>query len=99
MTSSINSQQQQSPKKIVPSHTIDSPAERLRQRNETVFLDGTRISLYDDQNLEGYAEILLGAIASKGWLDLLPIQFIGRLLGSMPILLWDTSHSEPCVRR
>ena len=29
-----------------------------------------------DQNLEGYAEILLGAIASKGWLDLLPIQFI-----------------------
>ena len=29
-----------------------------------------------DQNLEGYAEILLGAIASKGWLDLIPIQFI-----------------------
>jgi hypothetical protein len=29
-----------------------------------------------DQNLEGYAEILLGAIASKRWLDLLPIQFI-----------------------
>ena len=29
-----------------------------------------------DQNLEGYAEILLGAIASKGGLDLIPIQFI-----------------------
>jgi hypothetical protein len=29
-----------------------------------------------DQNLEGYAEILLGAIASKGWLEVLPIQFI-----------------------
>jgi hypothetical protein len=29
-----------------------------------------------DQNLEGYAEILLGGIASKGWLDLVPIQFI-----------------------
>ena len=29
-----------------------------------------------DQNLEGYAEILLGAIASKGWLDLLQIKFI-----------------------
>jgi uncharacterized protein (DUF433 family) len=40
MTSSINSQQQQSPKNITPSHTID--------RNETgLFLAGTRISLYD----------------------------------------------------
>jgi hypothetical protein len=29
-----------------------------------------------DQNLEGYAEILLGGIAARGWLDLLPIQFI-----------------------
>lgn len=40
MTSSINSQQQQSPKKIAPSDTID--------RNETgLFISGTRISLYD----------------------------------------------------
>ncbi len=40
MTSSINSQQQQPPKKVVPSHTID--------RNETgLFIAGTRISLYD----------------------------------------------------
>ena len=29
-----------------------------------------------DQNLEGYAEILLGGIASQGSIDLLPIQFI-----------------------
>jgi hypothetical protein len=29
-----------------------------------------------DQNIEGYAEILLGGIASKGWLDLVPIQFV-----------------------
>jgi uncharacterized protein (DUF433 family) len=40
MTSSINSQQQQPPKNITLSHTID--------RNETgLFITGTRISLYD----------------------------------------------------
>jgi uncharacterized protein (DUF433 family) len=40
MTSSINSQQQQPPKNITLSHTIE--------RNETgLFITGTRISLYD----------------------------------------------------
>lgn len=40
MTSSINSQQQQLPKQIIPSHMIE--------RNETgLFIAGTRISLYD----------------------------------------------------
>jgi uncharacterized protein (DUF433 family) len=45
MTSSINSQQQQSPKKIVPAHAIE--------RNETgLFIAGTRISLYDVMDFE-----------------------------------------------
>ena len=29
-----------------------------------------------DHNLEGHAEILLGNIASQGWLELLPIRFV-----------------------
>ncbi len=46
-----------------------------------------------DQNLEGYAEILLGGIASKGWLDLIPIQFItfaeiGLSLDSNDRIVW-----------
>jgi uncharacterized protein (DUF433 family) len=45
MTSSINSQQQQSPKKIIPSDIIE--------RNETgLFIAGTRISLYDVMDFE-----------------------------------------------
>lgn len=29
-----------------------------------------------DHNLKGHAVILLGAIASQGWLDIVPIQFV-----------------------
>ncbi len=29
-----------------------------------------------DHNLGGHAEILLGNIASQGWLELLPIRFV-----------------------
>lgn len=29
-----------------------------------------------DHNLSGHAEILLGNIASQGWLEILPIRFV-----------------------
>ncbi|MBD2317959.1 ACP S-malonyltransferase [Phormidium tenue] len=29
-----------------------------------------------DHNLKGHALVLFGAIASQGWLDILPIQFV-----------------------
>jgi hypothetical protein len=29
-----------------------------------------------DHNLKGHALVLFGAIASQGWLDIIPIQFV-----------------------
>jgi hypothetical protein len=38
-----------------------------------------------DHNLGGHAEILLGNIASQGWLELLPIQFVTFKEINLPI--------------
>lgn len=38
-----------------------------------------------DHNLGGHAEILLGTIASQGWLELLPIQFVTFKEINLPI--------------
>ncbi|HIK50246.1 MAG TPA: hypothetical protein IGS17_04855, partial [Oscillatoriales cyanobacterium M59_W2019_021] len=38
-----------------------------------------------DRNLKGHALILLGAIASQGWLDLVPIQFVTFAEMDLPI--------------
>jgi hypothetical protein len=55
-----------------------------------------------DQNLEGYAEILLGGIASQGWLDLLPIQFItfaeiGLPLNSSDRIVWRYAQTHQMI--
>jgi hypothetical protein len=49
-------------------------AKASSSKSQTVGIPGMIFLI--DQNIEGYAEILLGGIASKGWLDLVPIQFV-----------------------
>lgn len=49
-------------------------------------------------NLEGHAEILFGNIASQGWLELLPIQFVTFKDINLPIssndrVVWKTAQS------
>jgi hypothetical protein len=51
-------------------------AETSDPKSRTADIEGMIFLI--DQNLEGYAEILLGGIASKGWLDLIPIQYRDR---------------------
>ena len=52
-----------------------------------------------DHNLEGHAEILLGNIASQGWLELLPIRFvvfkeINLSINSSDRMVWRTAQSN-----
>ncbi len=42
-----------------------------------------------DHNLGGHAEILLGNIASQGWLELLPIRFVTFKEMNLPIASHD----------
>lgn len=39
-----------------------------------------------DHNLKGHALVLLGAIASQGWLDVVSIQFVTFVEMELPIL-------------
>jgi hypothetical protein len=55
-----------------------------------------------DQNLEGYAQILLGGIASKGWLELLPIRFInfnevGLPVNSSDRVVWRYAQAHQMI--
>lgn len=52
-----------------------------------------------DHNLGGYAEILLGNIASQGWLELISIRFITFKEMKLPIdssdrIVWRTAQSS-----
>ena len=55
-----------------------------------------------DHNLGGHAEILLGNIASQGWLDLLPISFVVFKEINIPIdssdrVVWRTAQSSQMI--
>ncbi|MBE9059421.1 ACP S-malonyltransferase [cf. Phormidesmis sp. LEGE 11477] len=55
-----------------------------------------------DHNLGGHAEILLGSIASRGWLELLPIQFVTFKEINLPInsgdrVVWRTAQSNKMI--
>jgi Domain of unknown function (DUF5615) len=55
-----------------------------------------------DHNLEGHAEILLGTIASQGWLELLPIQFVTFKEINLPInssdrIVWRLAQTNQMI--
>lgn len=55
-----------------------------------------------DPDLGGHAEILLGNIASQGWLDLLPIRFLTFKEMNLPIdssdrEVWRTAQSNRMI--
>ncbi|MBE9101694.1 ACP S-malonyltransferase [Vacuolonema iberomarrocanum] len=55
-----------------------------------------------DHNLEGHALLLAGRIASLGWLDLLPIQFITFAAADLPIassdrIVWRFAQAEQLI--
>lgn len=55
-----------------------------------------------DHNLGGHAEILLGNIASQGWLDLLPIRFVTFRDINLPIdssdrVVWRVAQSSQMI--
>jgi hypothetical protein len=69
-------------------------------KSETASIKGMIFLI--DQNLEGYAEILLGGIAAKGWLDLMPIQFItfaeiGLPLNSSDRIVWRYAQTHQMI--
>lgn len=47
-----------------------------------------------DHNLKGHALILLGAIASQGWIDLVPIQFVTFAEMDLPTLVEKFGEPE-----
>lgn len=55
-----------------------------------------------DHNLEGHAEILLGNVASQGWLELLPIRFVtfkemNLSIDSNDRIVWRTAQSNQTI--
>ncbi|NET61409.1 MAG: ACP S-malonyltransferase [Symploca sp. SIO2E6] len=55
-----------------------------------------------DHNIEGHSVILLGEIASQGWLSLISIQFItfgeiGLAVESSDRVVWQKSQSEKMI--
>ncbi len=55
-----------------------------------------------DHNLGGHAEILLGNIASQGWLELLPVQFITFKEINLPIdssdrIVWRLAQANQMI--
>jgi uncharacterized protein with ATP-grasp and redox domains len=55
-----------------------------------------------DHNLGGHAEILLGNIASQGWLEILPIQFITFKEINLPInsndrIVWRLAQANQII--
>ncbi|MBF2029151.1 MAG: ACP S-malonyltransferase [Oscillatoriales cyanobacterium C42_A2020_001] len=55
-----------------------------------------------DHNLGGHAEILLGTIASQGWLELLPIRFvtfkeINLSINSSDRVVWQVAQSSQMI--
>lgn len=55
-----------------------------------------------DHNLEGHAEILVGNIASQGWLELLPIRFVTFKEINLPIdssdrIVWNIAQRHQMV--
>jgi predicted nuclease of predicted toxin-antitoxin system len=55
-----------------------------------------------DHNLEGHAEILLGTVASQGWLELLPIQFVTFKEINLPIdssdqIVWRLAQANQMI--
>jgi Domain of unknown function (DUF5615) len=55
-----------------------------------------------DHNLEGHAEILLGTIASQGWLELVPIQFVTFKEINLPIdssdrIVWRLAQANQMI--
>lgn len=60
------------------------------------------MNLLVDHNLGGHAEILLGNIASQGWLELLPIRFVTFKEISLPIdsndrTVWQLAQANQMI--
>ena len=55
-----------------------------------------------DHNLKGHALVFFGAIASQGWLDIVPIQFVtfdemNLSIGNADRLLNDSEYRGRCI--
>jgi hypothetical protein len=55
-----------------------------------------------DHNFEGHAEILLGNIASQGWLELLPIRFVtfkemNLSIASSDRIVWQLAQANQMI--
>ncbi|NEQ68400.1 MAG: ACP S-malonyltransferase [Symploca sp. SIO2D2] len=55
-----------------------------------------------DHNLRGHAEILLGNIASQGWLEILPIRFVTFKEMNLPInsndrVVWQLAQANQMI--
>ena len=60
------------------------------------------MNLLIDHNLGGHAEILLGNIASQGWLELLPIRFvtfkeINLAIDSSDRIVWRLAQANQLI--
>ena len=55
-----------------------------------------------DHNFKGHARILLGSIASQGWLDFVPIRFVmfeevGLLIDSSDRVVWKVAQENQMI--
>ncbi|MGF1602941.1 MAG: ACP S-malonyltransferase [Thermosynechococcaceae cyanobacterium] len=55
-----------------------------------------------DHNLKGHALVLFGAIASQGWLDIMPIQFVSFAELDLPInsddrVVWQLAQKNQMI--
>jgi predicted nuclease of predicted toxin-antitoxin system len=55
-----------------------------------------------DYNLRGQAVLLWGTIAAEGWLDIVPIRFVGfeevgLLENSSDLLVWQVAQSNQMI--
>ncbi|NEQ98431.1 MAG: ACP S-malonyltransferase [Cyanothece sp. SIO2G6] len=55
-----------------------------------------------DHNFKGHARILLGSIASQGWLDFVPIRFVmfeevGLLIDSSDRVVWKVAQDNQMI--
>lgn len=55
-----------------------------------------------DYNLDGYAIVLLGIMAKRGWLDLLSIRFVTfketeLLIDSSDLIVWHYAQVNPMI--
>jgi len=55
-----------------------------------------------DHNLEGYVVLMVGVLASGGWLDLIPIQFvtfedINLAIDSNDLVVWEAAQNREMI--